>query len=122
MVCEFAILPDIFCMAKACACKPLTAELRASNRPMTSSPQSEHTSPHVGRADDPAARSSLDERGIVGDDFGYGDAPAQLFQSLAHRRAGNVGARTGMHGIADGQHRGIDHDASVPQAPVSNWK
>src|SRR4029077_10569926 len=39
------MLPDMFCMAKDCACRPLTAVVRASNRPMTSSPHTRHTSP-----------------------------------------------------------------------------
>ena len=45
---NFAMLPDMFCMAKDCACRPLTAVVRASNRPMTSSPQTRHTSPCRG--------------------------------------------------------------------------
>src|ERR1700730_6613022 len=35
VVCEFAILPDMFCNAKDCACSPLTAVFRASKIPMT---------------------------------------------------------------------------------------
>src|SRR5258708_38848928 len=34
VVCEFAMLPDMFCMAKDCACRPLTEVVIASNKPM----------------------------------------------------------------------------------------
>src|SRR3984893_1312403 len=34
VVCAFAMLPDMFCMAKDCACRPLTEVVIASNKPM----------------------------------------------------------------------------------------
>jgi len=50
------LLPDMFCMAKDCACRPLTAVVRASNKPMTSSPQTGHALPLTGLAN--SSRSS----------------------------------------------------------------
>src|ERR1700726_3459747 len=36
VVCELAMLPEMFCRANDCACRPPTAVVRASNRPMPS--------------------------------------------------------------------------------------
>ena len=62
----------------------------------------------------------FDERNVVRNHFGHGDAPSELLQPAAHRRARGIHARAGMHGVADGEHRRVDHDASVPQTPDSN--
>src|SRR5215510_7960239 len=42
------MLPKMFCIANDCAFKPLTAVVRASNKPMRSSPKTGHTSPLPG--------------------------------------------------------------------------
>src|SRR5215470_7218596 len=34
VVCEFAMLPEIFCSAKDCACRPVTAVVNASKTPI----------------------------------------------------------------------------------------
>src|SRR3954452_19564316 len=40
VVCALAMLPEMFCSAKDCACRPPTEVLSASKIPMTSSPDS----------------------------------------------------------------------------------
>src|SRR5215470_3858781 len=37
VVCEFAMLPEIFCSAKDCACRPVTAVVIASKMPIEAS-------------------------------------------------------------------------------------
>src|SRR5215470_10030919 len=34
VVCELAMLPEMFCNANDCACRPVTAEINASKTPM----------------------------------------------------------------------------------------
>src|SRR5581483_5331300 len=43
VVCEFAMLPEMFCSAKACACMPLIEAVSESNAPMRSFPWFDQT-------------------------------------------------------------------------------
>src|SRR6185503_9276387 len=52
------MLPEIFWMAKACDCNPLTAAVIASNRPMTASPQRGARLPSEPKARERVARQS----------------------------------------------------------------
>src|ERR1700685_1576188 len=49
VVCELAMLPEMFCNANDCACRPATAVVNASKIPMTSSPTRSSTNIGIDR-------------------------------------------------------------------------